>query len=809
MSVQLPALKKSGAKISNWEVMEKVKEMARPFNFPVFKVSKSSLEFIRFEAEIENYSTMENVLAKLDMKTIKLSGFHEALKVRAAEAKPPFPTRHDWDSFFRENKTMNDMKAGERPDTIHFENLPSKWFVNYQDKSGQASDKPSEFVLKKAFATFGEVRIVDIPLLDPYRSKMKKSLSGISTFTFGQDLVFEAYIQYKEYIGFVKAMNALRGMKLLYKDRTEDRSWAANVKVDFDQSKHLADSTIKKRKVEREKIIQKERDKEKQELREKEMQEIKGLEEYRKMEAEEKEKTQKKKAKELVAFQRRMAREDKRKKKKLAKQFLTEEEEMAERIAMEERKLLIAQRKLESIRILDELLERVKVVKSTKDDIRSLEKEIRSSKSRKESQRSKRGDSPNLKDTEKDMRDKLVMKLKKNAEESIEQQQRKISKAKTTGFESDSDARSLKDLENLEGISDDEMEEISDDEIENEEESDGEVEDMSDVDSVDDDLRLTSTDDDEDKEYDSEEEERRRKKKKKEKKIKLKKEKKDKKKKKEKERDDSRERRKKKDKEKELNKQIGLAQRIASRKSPPRREKKVDLWEHEKYDRERPGSGSTWSRPETMRNSREDRSRSPTGYFGAADYYERRKRESPTNDEEFLDDRERDERGKKNFLRAARMSKVNKFLSQSGMRKEHVEKEMERAYNKYFSSLAKKEMGPGSKGSWIPGMAKPADIEKEEQWERMTNPHLFGGGGGGYRKVKVGEHYEEVQKEVLQHEIRIRERREKMDNLEKHRRSGDRDNYDRGGRERYDRGGPDRYDRGGPRVDRGERRGYR
>ena len=40
---------------------------------------------------------------------------------------------------------------------------------------------------------------------------------------------------------------------------------------------------------------------------------------------------------------------------------LTEEEEMAERIGIEERKLLLAQRKLESIRILDELLERVKV----------------------------------------------------------------------------------------------------------------------------------------------------------------------------------------------------------------------------------------------------------------------------------------------------------------------------------------------------------------------------------------------------------------------------------------------------------------
>ena len=52
------------------------------------------LSFYRFESEIENYSSMENVLAKLDMKTIKLSGFTELLKVRAAEAKTPFPTRY-------------------------------------------------------------------------------------------------------------------------------------------------------------------------------------------------------------------------------------------------------------------------------------------------------------------------------------------------------------------------------------------------------------------------------------------------------------------------------------------------------------------------------------------------------------------------------------------------------------------------------------------------------------------------------------------------------------------------------------------
>ena len=64
-----------------------------------------------------------------------------------------------------------------------------------------------------------------------YRDKMKPSESEIQTFTFGQDLVFDAFIQFKEYIGFVKAMNSLKGMKLLCKDRYEDRAWVANIKV--------------------------------------------------------------------------------------------------------------------------------------------------------------------------------------------------------------------------------------------------------------------------------------------------------------------------------------------------------------------------------------------------------------------------------------------------------------------------------------------------------------------------------------------------------------------------------------------------
>ena len=65
-----------------------------------------------------------------------------------------------------------------------------------------------------------------------------------------------------------------------------------------------------------------------------------------------------------LKVRRRMEREERRRQNKLRMKYQTDEEEMAAKIAIEERKLLIAQRKLESIRLLDELLERVKVNKT-------------------------------------------------------------------------------------------------------------------------------------------------------------------------------------------------------------------------------------------------------------------------------------------------------------------------------------------------------------------------------------------------------------------------------------------------------------
>merc|ERR1719284_1014069 len=209
------------------------------------------------------------------------------------------------------------------------------------------------------------------------------------------------------------------------------------------------------------------------------------------------------------------------------------------------------------------------------------------------------------------------------------------------------------------------MEDISEEDLNNDV-SDSDNDRSSEIDS-DEELRLTSTDEDSD-------EERPRKRRKKDKKDKKKKG---------KDREKDRDSRK----HREIDRQIKLAERIASKRSPVRRspEYKADLWEHEKYDRERnPGRG--------------ERERTPTGYYGAKDYYNNRRRSVEREEREAggpMDDFERDEYERERFMKASKMRKVERFLKQQGMRKEQIEKEMEKAYEQYFSTLSKKEAAGG------------------------------------------------------------------------------------------------------------------
>lgn len=69
------------------------------------------------------------VLQRLDRGTLKLNGLPEMLKMRACEANHVYPSRHEWDSFFQQNKAMDELKPGERPDTVHISMLPCSWFM--------------------------------------------------------------------------------------------------------------------------------------------------------------------------------------------------------------------------------------------------------------------------------------------------------------------------------------------------------------------------------------------------------------------------------------------------------------------------------------------------------------------------------------------------------------------------------------------------------------------------------------------------------------------------------------------------------
>ncbi|XP_032879228.1 A-kinase anchor protein 17A isoform X1 [Amblyraja radiata] len=424
ISVSLPQLKQPGKSISNWEVMERLKCMVHPEQFATLRVSKSTMDFVRFEGEVENKNMVKTFLSKLDAKTIKLSGFTDTLKVRAAEVKIDFPTRHDWDSFFRDAKDVNETLPGERPDTIHLEGLPCKWFA----LKNPSSEKPSDSILRSVFESFGKIRNVDIPMLDPYREEMTGK--NFHTFSFGGHLNFEAYVQYQEYIGFVKAMDALRGMKLLYKG-DDAKAVACSIKVTFDTTKHLSDLSIRRRQLERQKLQELELQREEQKRREKEEEERKKDEERRQREFEEQERERKREEKVRKREQKQKEREERRNMRKLQRE---EQKRLQEKIALEERKLLLAQRNLQSIRLIAELLSRAKAGKQQELEAREVEAtrlhKMEEKRRQQETELRKVEEEKErvveLQHKEKELREKLLENLKRK--ESQSQQRREESK---------------------------------------------------------------------------------------------------------------------------------------------------------------------------------------------------------------------------------------------------------------------------------------------------------------------------------------------------------------------------------------------
>ncbi|XP_076671028.1 uncharacterized protein LOC143370176 isoform X1 [Andrena cerasifolii] len=417
VSVNLPQLKVPGKTISTWEVMEKIRTLILPDEFASLKVAKSTLEFIRLEGDLQDRCRLQRVLARLDSQRLNLSGFPNILKVRAAEVKDDFPTRHSWDSYFRDAKHMNELKPGERPDCLHVTGLPVKWFTE------DGATVPSEPLVAKIFKKWGTLRRIDVPAADPYRCRMRLG-TNINKFSYEDGIFFEAYIQYVEYMDFVRAMDALRGMKLLKKEG--ENAFTAAIKITFDKTKHMSDSTIAHREFERKRLIAQDT--------------IAAERIRRKEEAEEKRREELKKKEEADANakeNRRQKREEKRKRKVLTIFRKKEEDKVSMKIAREGQKLIKAQRQLESIRLLDELFDRIKI-KVENNEIKI--DDVSNTDARKEDKKNIKADGAvQLLSSDEDTKDgKKDKKLKKSKKKKSKKEKKK--KKRKKGKESEHSA---------------------------------------------------------------------------------------------------------------------------------------------------------------------------------------------------------------------------------------------------------------------------------------------------------------------------------------------------------------------------------
>ena len=86
------------------------------------------------------------------------------------------------------------------------------------------------------------------------------------------------YVQFDEYVGFVRAMDEFRGMKLVRK--FVDKIQAINIGVDFDKTKHLSDAQMQRRERVRKRLIAKAKAEEEEKERQKQL-ELERLERER------------------------------------------------------------------------------------------------------------------------------------------------------------------------------------------------------------------------------------------------------------------------------------------------------------------------------------------------------------------------------------------------------------------------------------------------------------------------------------------------------------------------------------------------
>ncbi|MFT7809851.1 A-kinase anchor protein 17B-like [Arapaima gigas] len=368
ITVTWPDLKEPSKTVSNWEVMAKLKQMAHPLQFTSIRVSKSTLDFVRFEAELETKALAKTLCQKLNGCTLDAIAGDTVFRIFASECNVDFPTRKEWESFFQDEE--------EWPDTLHLDGLPCKWFSTPQSRC----QKPSEDIVREVFETFGRIRNMDIPALDVYREETGSRISSAFIVTGLQ--TFDAYLQFQEHEDLRNALETLRGMRLMLKEG-DGKALVCNIKVSLDLTRHLSEAAVQKRHLERRQLeaLEEKRQREKRYEREEEA-DRKRREDQRLKKRQEKlrrraERQREESEKRLQDTKVEMLKEESEK-RLFDRQTEIETQEDKEEELWEERKFVLVQRRLQSIRLLTALLhqaqDRIIKVKYGKKEIKREEK---------------------------------------------------------------------------------------------------------------------------------------------------------------------------------------------------------------------------------------------------------------------------------------------------------------------------------------------------------------------------------------------------------------------------------------------------
>ncbi|XP_077141307.1 A-kinase anchor protein 17B-like [Ranitomeya variabilis] len=335
ISIILPEEADQCRPISNRDILEEIKNLVTPEHFSCLRVSKTSKEFVRIEGEADTKHLACRFLEKLNDQNLPISCLSKPLHIIAIEAPAELPANDSTKKLLTE--ITDDSKNCTTPSCLHLEGLPCKWFLPL----GTNTEKPSEEVLRGTFEKFGNIVNIDIPMLDPYREDGNGNQPGP-----GGLQAFDAFLQYEEISSTINAVRSLQGMKLML-TAEDGKSVACDIKISVDENDHFSEEAINKRNAERLKLQELEQQR-------KEEKEAEEAERKRKLE-ERKARARKRRAR----LKRKLQKQKLNEQKVLQQQENCPEEEEEDTEEWQERKLVLAQRRLESIKLLTAILDKV------------------------------------------------------------------------------------------------------------------------------------------------------------------------------------------------------------------------------------------------------------------------------------------------------------------------------------------------------------------------------------------------------------------------------------------------------------------